>query len=392
MDFQSRANSFRQGLQQQQNQFDTASANMAQFGRRYLPDKVAQHYAYMEKVGGLITGTSAGIQGAGGIAKRVQKARALRQAKMTPSAKPSETSSADRAQQLAQKTGTQKETATQRATQPAEQKAPENPFEGPSDEASDALGRAGGGKLGKANREGVFDDEPTGTEANPKTYSAKGLDDSRAGPRASKVNPEELTEAPEENPFSFFTQFPDEKPKGPGPTIDDEITPQSGGKVLNKGTDDARIGPDTTPTDAPLRPAPNRVPGTAEGDMGAGAEKDLTKGARAFENVKPTPQGTGEAITSASQDLAEAGETAMNVGKTIAKSALETVADVGMDAVPFIGEVAGLGMLIRNIVKEHKHEENAPPPQMTAPTPEATEQTGGFDAGMFKQSLSAGIV
>tara|TARA_S200002703_G_scaffold133995_1_gene122291 strand:- start:4580 stop:5677 length:1098 start_codon:yes stop_codon:yes gene_type:complete len=365
MDFQSRVNSFRQGLQQQQNQFDTASANMAQFGRRYLPDKVAQHYAYLEKVGGLITGTSAGLQGAQGLAKRVAKQRALRQSKITPSARPSEVSQADRAQAQAQQAGTQKEASTQRATQPEQQKAPENPFEGPSDEASDAIGRAGGGKLGKGNREGVFD-EPEEEPAPSAPAPNRAINRFQGEPEQKSVG-----------------GTPDDYPK---PITEADRTATKGGDL---------ISPETLEALKPIeieRPAPNRVPGTAEGDVGAGTEKDLTQGAKAFEGVKPTPQGTGEAVASASQDVAEAGETAMNVGKAIAKTAVETVADVGMDAVPFIGEVAGLGMLIRNIVKDHKHEENAPPPQLTAPTPEAQEQSGGFDASMLKQSLSAGIV
>jgi len=85
---------------------------------------------------------------------------------------------------------------------------------------------------------------------------------------------------------------------------------------------------------------------------------------------------------------------AVGVVKTGLKDAVSSVVgEVGGEAiastVPILGELVGLGLLIRSVIEHHKHEENAPPPKLTAPNPEATEQSGGFSDAMLKGSVQA---
>ena len=82
MDFQSRINQFRQGLSDQQDSYNRAMGNLGQMGRTLIPnapDKVAEHYAYMEKTGGMITGASAGIHTVKNLGKRMLKSRQQKQ-------------------------------------------------------------------------------------------------------------------------------------------------------------------------------------------------------------------------------------------------------------------------------------------------------------------------
>ena len=88
-------------------------------------------------------------------------------------------------------------------------------------------------------------------------------------------------------------------------------------------------------------------------------------------------------------DALDAAGTAIKSGA--ARMIGEAGAEVASEAVPFLGEAVGLGMLIDNIVKAHKHEENAGPPKLTAATPEAQEQAGGIDTGMLKMASAPSI-
>ena len=71
----------------------------------------------------------------------------------------------------------------------------------------------------------------------------------------------------------------------------------------------------------------------------------------------------------------------------------EEVGGALAEAVPFVGELAGLGMLIHGIVKAHRHEENSGGPKLSGANQEATEQTGGLSSSMLKGASGApGIV
>ena len=95
-------------------------------------------------------------------------------------------------------------------------------------------------------------------------------------------------------------------------------------------------------------------------------------------------------------DFVSAGKEAIgqgikSAGSAIAGEAGEAIGAAALDVVPVLGEVAGLGMLISSIIKGHKHEENAPPPELTSSTAEATEQSGGFNTDMLKGASSSMI-
>jgi len=393
MDFQSRINQFRQGLSDQQDNFDRLASNASQFGRTVLPDKVAQHYQYVEQVGGLTTGSFAAAHGGTALYKRVKKIRQQKQAKQNNSQDPTEPQQ-QRAKSAENDASQQEQRRTIDETEDKPE-APQNPSE--VEVAADAEGRAKGGKIARSAEEAEGDDEGG---AAPKA------------PKATKdaADPVEDEGAEEENPFSFFKQFPDEKPpKGPAPTVDDEITPQSGSKVINQGTDDARIGPDTTPSapDPELRKAPNTAeerakstnnPATEGANEGGGAG-DLEESVLAAKKVVASniEDASGEASSMIGKGLQAAskvgdlvggdagkeiaGKVATQVGEKVGGEAL---ANVAADAIPILGEAVGLGTLIYGIVKAHRHEENNPGPQLSKANPEASEQTGGFEGDALK--------
>jgi hypothetical protein len=361
MDFQSRINQFRQGLEDQQSSFNAMASSVGQMGRTVIPDRVAKHIAYMEQVGGMITGASAAIHGGIKMGKRVATARRARLAKQNPqmnATKQGEKVVDDDTQRAAaQKTVTE--------TDPENQvKAPTRPDE-PSDIAADAEGRAKGGKL----RAFANEDEPeeaegaegaavedTGTAIKEgaegtKLFTPQGLDDARAGAKPPTINPEEFTK---------------------------EAPTESAGSEL--------VSPETSEALKPI---------SIEQDAG----DKIEQGAKAFEGLKPNPVGTAEQVSSkvddaatAVSDATDAAKAAGTVAKNVAKGLAEDAGEaLGAEAIPFLGEAVGLGMLIHGIIKAHKHEENAPPPQLTAATPEASEQAGGFTTDMLKGSSAPAI-
>ena len=72
--FQERINSFRSGLDAQQNHFNEAMGNAADYGRQVLQDKLGQHYENIEKTGGAIMTTGLAVGQARGAYKRISSA------------------------------------------------------------------------------------------------------------------------------------------------------------------------------------------------------------------------------------------------------------------------------------------------------------------------------
>lgn len=368
-DFQSRLNQFRQGLQDQQNTYNSMATNMANIGRRVLPDKLAQHYDYMEKVGGMTTGVSATIHGGKKMVSRLQKYRANRLAKKNNLSD----SSAPRPQQKGQvqkqteesadTSGEQlsSETAQRTVTETdplAKAKAPENPAELNSvgeegRRAKEVAGEDEGDDVPFPEAPRKFTPRPEQQKLDPATqqedvesmrneqFVDKGQ---QKTPSTTQERGSGRTQADQENPFERTSGEDD-------PLNETTRSIGSGGKL--EGEDSMEQGL-------------NAFKGKS-GQLGGSMEGDAT-----------------DVVNTGIKDTIVAG-VKRGVGKLIGEGAGEAVAD----AIPFLGEAVGLGMLIHGIVKAHKHEENAPPPKLSAPNVEPTEQAGGFSAQMLKGGSGA---
>lgn len=344
MDFQSRINQFRQGLSDQQDSYNRAMGNLGQMGRTLIPnapDKVAEHYAYMEKTGGMITGASAGIHTVKNLGKRMLKARQQKQGQQNN--KPQEDKIDDESSLKEESQG--------------EREAPKEVVQETSPEQKELLStgrieesfkKASGGKTGVSARR-TDQEELSGDDAGAVKGSGGG------GGMG------------EENPF--------------------ESNPATG-KVGDAPVKQLDTSGDSTTDISEIEPAKGPP-------IGGSTPDELEEGAKALKGNLGTASDDTASFASKASDLAD---TAGNVVKNAASKAASAVGDITMegiaDAVPVLGELAGLGMLIHGIVKAHKHEENAPPtaaPQLTASTGETREASGGFDSSMLKMNDAPSI-
>lgn len=352
-DFQSRINQFRQGLNDQQDNYNKLAANMSQMGRSLAPDKVAEHMEYVEKIGGSLTGAFAGAHATSKLYKKIQKARNARNARNqnqkgteteADGERPSKAASQGEKAASSSEGQAQGEQADRTVQQTDEtRKAEEDPFkdaEDPSDlGARDTTGReARGGKLGEAAKD--LDEEGGGaTEGGD--YGAQAA--SRVLSRGNKLD---IDGEPD-----LFQSLLAPKPAAVGPNV---VKTEQGGNVNPK-------------TDTPSRPT-----ATADAD--------------------PPKEDLPDVIGKEPLDDAASGifDRAKNfIGKKIVGAVGEDVAGGLAEGVPILGEMVGLGMLIHGIVKAHRHEENSGGPQLTAPNKEATEQSGGYSTDMLKGSVGA---
>jgi len=347
-DFQSRINSFRQGLSDQQDSWNKMATNMGAMGRSVLPDRVAQHIEYTEKIGGSITGVFAGLHGSKKVAQKVIKARKnrlARQNNQTP-----DDGSTDPIKRQKQKATTQEESnegesdraiQTQGDRQITESTRPESQVgkvEDPTDIGPrDVIGRESrGGKPAQIVKD--LDEEESNTP-RPAPNKTAGTSQGESGPE------------PEQSLQDRIATLTNKKP------ITGEAQEVNIGASRNQGR--GNLGPDAT-EDEPF----------SQGGRILASESTEESG-----NI--LSRGVG-----AVKDAVASG--VKKVGGKIAGAVGEDVAGALGDAVPVVGELVGLGMLIRGLVRAHRHEENAPTPKLTASTPEATEQAGGFSASMLK--------
>ncbi len=546
MDFQSRLNQFRQNLADQQDNFNKLSENISQVGRSVIPDKVAAHYAYMEQVGGLITGTAAMTQGARGLYKKVQKARAKKLAKannkeMPPDEPETQQEQIGRQQSRAVEDESEVKGTTNRIEDETGEIAEEQEKGIDSLDVSEAFDQAKSRATAGTIKEGAGveeeDEEEEGSGAEPlasfggvseaspeevdrltKGFSSSAPEDvSEQEPLASfggvsEASPEEVARFSQ----GAFSRSGIGRPEGLG-NVNDEGTlrqvPNLGeegqamaqrfgfqqqvadakqgvaddlfGEIEQKGAEGAgrigitagvvpeeirqsatqatgslrqatgsltqaqqgRIGgAEFEPDDSDVfsnpkgirqsgagggaKPPPSQNTGgqvnpksdttTATPESGAasadtsvasggfeeGAAKFAGSTARAAtttEKIASFTEDVGEGLSSAASAVGAAGraaagavtaakETVVQGAKSATTAVLgEAGGEAVASAIPFLGEAVGLGMLIHNIIKAHKHEENAPAPQLTAATPEATEQAGGFSGQMLKASAAPSI-
>ena len=403
MDFQSRINQFRQGLKDQQDSYNSLAQSSAQYGRSIIPDKVAQHLTYMEQVGGMITGASAGLHGAVEMGKKINKFRVAKQLKNNPTGQKPETQQGDQSSKSS-KQGRQELNERQAESQTKETTPTDTGGQTTARGGmSEAGGQAedGGIRVPKLGGEEEDDDLLSGLrqqgvnsvksgsvvkmeqgegDLGPDPFadvdfSARGT--SSGGSSISRTSASNTSSRPTR------TQADDNRQLG-------EEDQESGGVDGGAGSSDIRLNSsnvdNTGGNIAPKTDAPTRPNGTAEGDGDTISDSDaFTRNLLGddTENLMPDLGDVADAVKS--------GVSA--VGKKIAGGIGDAVGEIGGEAiassVPVLGELVGLGLLIRNVIEHHKHEENAPPPQLTAPNPEATEQSGGFSDAMLKGSVQA---
>lgn len=347
MDFQSRINQFRQGLSDQQDSYNRAMGNLGQMGRTLIPnapDRVAEHYAYMEKVGGMTTGASAGIHTVKNLGKRMLKARQQKQGQQNNKPQEDNKSQEDK---IDDQSSLKEESQGEREIpkEVVQETSPEQKELLSTGRIEESFKGASGGKTGISARR--TDQEELSGEDIKGTGGGGGMG--------------------EENPFE---SDPATGKVGDAPL---KQLDTSGGST----TDVSEIEPAKGPP------------------IGGSTPDELEEGAKAFKGNLGTASDDTASFASKASDLAD---TAGNVVKSAASKAVDAVGDITLegvaDAVPVLGELVGLGMLIHGIVKAHKHEENAgspAAPQLTATQGETSETAGGFDSGMLKMNDAPSI-
>jgi len=132
---------------------------------------------------------------------------------------------------------------------------------------------------------------------------------------------------------------------------------------------------------------------TASQIGGAGGEEASAIAGRTASTVAETATVAEDTANVASKGIGGMmGDALTSIGTKVGSMMGEGALEIASDAVPFLGEAVGLGMLIDNIVKSHKHEENAGPPKLTQANPEATEQSGGINTMMLQSGTGGGTV
>lgn len=426
MDFQSRINQFRQNLKDQQENFNNLASTASQFGRSIIPDKVAQHLEYVEQVGGIITGASAGLHGAMNVGKKIQKFRAAKAQKRTPTGRKTqqeeigEARTTDETRQIAEAEADKQTAATKvedtikptEAGKPSEAaelaetggvpqkqgvRAREDDEELDLDDlASERQAERAAVRQGKQPAVGETTEEDFGGSVEDALTASirgqKGTDLFQSLRYKGQGRGDTATQVEEgegevgDDPFAGI-DFSAREGLSVGKGVAGEFdTGQNIGNVIM-----GKIGGSVVPkSDTPIRPA-----GTAEGDA---SQAISSKAAEADDFTKNLLGKDPESVLPDIGDVAGAAKEAVVEGakKVVGKAlgaAGEAAGEIGGEAiasaVPVIGELFGLGMVIRGIIEHHKHEENAPPPKLSAPNPEATEQSGGFSDTMLKGMSSA---
>ena len=378
-DFSSRLNQFRAGLQDQQDSYNKLAANMSQMGRSFVADKVAEHFDFTEKIGGSMVGVGAGIQSGKKIATRIMKYRKAAQAKRN-----------NTAQQGQGEGETQQQRSTRQRARDAEgdaQEEQEGRTTGQTDEIrlerENPLRDAREiGQRGDAGPRGEIQEESE--QKNLREAGGEDEEEEEEGGGGARV---ETTET------SVSTEA-----EGPASDIGTSIR-RGGGSVLGEDEPRGAMGgggggaqpPLTADQQAQFDRLTSQRPISGEQretEIGGGEDRPRNVGG-GDDDLLAAQGGEGEAeegilsrVGSAVGDVARA---AGGVAKRAVGGIADTVAEAGVaDAIPFVGELVGLGMLIHGIVKAHKHEENGGGPKLSAANPEATEQSGGFSADMLK--------
>ena len=317
-------------------------------GRSFMPDKVAAHMEYTEKIGGSMVGVGAGIQSGKKIATRIMKMRKAKAAKRNNTAQenteqPRQSNVRQKARDAEGDATEQEETRTTGQTDSLRQEA-EDPFK----DAREV------GQRGDAGFRGEVQDE-----SEQKQLREGGGEDTaeQLEGGGARAETEVSTEAPASDIGTSIRRG--------GGSVLGEDAPLS----AEQQTSFDRMTSQKPITGEPIEEGLSGKPKATFAD-----DEDLLTG-----GGEEAEQGILSRVGSAVGDAAKA------VGRKVAGGIGDTIAEAGVaDAVPFVGELVGLGMLIHGIVKAHKHEENSGGPQLSAANQEATEQSGGFSSDMLK--------
>lgn len=386
MDFQSRINQFRQGLSDQQSSYNSMADNLSQFGRSAIPDKVAKHLAYTEQVGGIITGASAGVQGAKKLAKRLMKARAEKQAKNSPKGKSkAESEEGNQSQETSgqEAKGQQDKAQSDQASDDTKGLGP-NEEGDPSGAFQSAKARAGAGDVKEGTGLKEDDDEDAGGggggggggPAEPDPVDTRPPP-ARAGPEPAKPikgRPEEQATDDSGDTFlgNLFGKKGKQRATQPENQDDSDLFNES---IQGKG------GAQVRPTESGGQSGGSSGGSSGGDDLAAGpaAQEEADEGSGFISRATGALGDLKDTVSQGIKDTV--GKVGAKIGE---KVGLDITAEGVADTIPVIGELVGLGMLIHGIVKAHKHEENAGPPQLTAAKLMPTEQSGGFSTDMLK--------
>lgn len=346
-DFSSRLNQFRSGLQDQQDNFNKLASNMSQMGRSFLPDKVAAHMEYTEKIGGSMVGVGAGIQSGKKIATRIMKMRKAKAAKNnnTPQEpeRPSQSNIKQKARDAEGDAQTEQESRTTGQTDTIKQEEAD-PFK----DAREV------GQRGDAGARGEVQDE----SEQKNLREAGGEEEEEEGGGATEA------EAPTSDIGTSIR-------RGGGSVLGEDEPAQGSSASLSA---DQQAQFDRLTSQKPITGEPSEEPYSGRPKVNPADDDDLLAA-----GGDEAEQGILSRVGGAIGDAAKA------VGRKVAGGIGDTIAEAGVaDAVPFVGELVGLGMLIHGIVKAHKHEENSGGPKLSAANQEATEQSGGFSSDMLK--------
>jgi len=176
---------------------------------------------------------------------------------------------------------------------------------------------------------------------------------------------------------------------GSGQTLGGKVVGESGGDVGQRITN---IG--YSPYD--IEPAGGAARGAADDAIQAGrgtVDDAIQAGKGTVENVVSAGKSQIGDVLQNSQDFMgaarEGGESMVkelatrvgsSVAKTVGSDALAAVGGVAAEGIPIIGEIAGVGMLIHQLVKAHKEKTAAEQnPDKAVPVLEPQEEAGGFD-------------
>ena len=213
----------------------------------------------------------------------------------------------------------------------------------------------------------------TTPSAQPAIDPDDEIQPARPAPAQPAPEPAEATEAPADPIANPGTEIMDEG--GENPRI---------GNVARGGADLAKeIGGQ----------GGEQAEKTASQIGGQGGEEASAIAGRTASTVAETATVAEDTANVASKGISGMmGDALTSIGTKVGSMMGEGALEIASDAVPFLGEAVGLGMLIDNIVKSHKHEENAGPPKLTQANPEATEQSGGINTMMLQSGTGGGTV
>jgi hypothetical protein len=431
-EYQARINAFRDNMASSSDAYNNAMANMKEFTQNALLDKVGAHAEYMAKVGGQVAAASAmvhgGIRGYKNIKKTYDTYKSKQRAKQNGGSNQETKTPTQQSQD--DTTGLNRQAAVESGPPKAtEQEQPE------AEDIADATAKRQGPPKPEP------EEEPAEPEASPARPAAPEFEEAFKGTSISdealsrqdaaasnrlfdeaddidaKVAVSRQNQVAEEFGATDRQPIPDRftgPRRNPDPERPVPSSEQAGGgamdirepEPLTAADRSGTFGQELTSEETQKALKPISLDLGEEGPVQGPADNlsaRIEQGAKAFEGTKPTPVGTDDLVAGAKQDVGnvlegnsdfigaakEGGESLIKemttrvgsaVAKTVGSDALAAIGGAAAEAVPIVGEIAGVGMLIHQLVKAHKEKQEAEQnPDKAVPVLEPQEEAGGFD-------------